>query len=214
MEHGFTWLSSFGPYEPIATSLLVSALLVLFALAAPAWDLDAQEGLSPAQGTGAPTTAAPNTTAPATDAWTTEELENLLAPIALYPDPILAQVLIAATYPEQIAAAAAYVRLHGTEGIDEMPWELSVRAVAHYAPVLNLMADRVLFKIDLVFPPAGRASEMSGAVCIVLALDDATVEVGGQTTALARDAALRVENAHRLAYTPRTGRVAVATIRD
>lgn len=93
-------------------------------------------------------------------------------------------------------------------------WAIVSELTAGPVGVLNLMADRLLFKIDLVFPPAGRAAEMSGAVCIVLALDDAAVEVGGRTTALARDAALRVDNAHRLAYTPRTGRVAVATIRD
>jgi uncharacterized membrane protein YgcG len=77
----------------------------------------------------------------AAEAWTPEELENLLAPIALYPDPILAQVLVAATYPEEIAAAAAYVRRNGTDGLDDQPWNISVRAVAYYAPVLNLMAE-------------------------------------------------------------------------
>jgi hypothetical protein len=77
----------------------------------------------------------------AAEAWTPEELENLLAPIALYPDPILAQVLVAATFPEEIAAAAAYVRQYGTDGLDSQPWNISVRAVAHYAPVLNLMAE-------------------------------------------------------------------------
>lgn len=77
----------------------------------------------------------------AAEAWTPEELENLLAPIALYPDPILAQVLVAATYPEEIASAAAYVRRYGTDGLDDQPWNISVRAVAHYAPVLNLMAE-------------------------------------------------------------------------
>jgi uncharacterized membrane protein YgcG len=77
----------------------------------------------------------------AAEAWTPEELENLLAPIALYPDPILAQVLVAATFPEEIAAAANYVRRNGSDGLDDQPWNISVRAVAHYAPVLNLMAE-------------------------------------------------------------------------
>ena len=77
----------------------------------------------------------------AAEAWTPEELENLLAPIALYPDPILAQVLVAATYPEEIAAAASYVRRNGTSGLDDQSWNISVRAIAHYAPVLNLMAE-------------------------------------------------------------------------
>lgn len=83
------------------------------------------------------------------EAWTAEELENLLAPIALYPDPILAQVLVAATYPEEIAAAAAYVRRNGTDGLDDQPWNISVRAVAHYPPVLNLMADGEEWTITL-----------------------------------------------------------------
>lgn len=83
----------------------------------------------------------PNVTAAADEPWTTEELENLLAPIALYPDPILAQVLVAATYPDQLRAALAYVERYGTEGLDAQPWEISVRAVAHYKPVLNLMSE-------------------------------------------------------------------------
>ncbi|HVH39636.1 MAG TPA: DUF3300 domain-containing protein [Gemmatimonadaceae bacterium] len=77
------------------------------------------------------------------DLYTAEELDNLLAPVALYPDPILAQVLVAATYPEQVELAARYVRVNGTSNIDMQPWDISVRAVAHYAPVLNLMADRI-----------------------------------------------------------------------
>ena len=39
-----------------------------------------------------------------------DQLDNLLAPIALYPDPLLAQVLVAATFPDQIDEAARFVR--------------------------------------------------------------------------------------------------------
>lgn len=79
----------------------------------------------------------------APEPYTAEELDNLLAPVALYPDPILAQVLVAATFPEQVELAAQYLRTYGASRIDEQPWDISVRAVAHYAPVLNLMADRI-----------------------------------------------------------------------
>lgn len=79
--------------------------------------------------------------AAAAERWTAEELENLLAPIALYPDPILAQVLVAATYPDQVLAAQAHVKAFGTDNIDQMPWEISVKAVARYTPVLNLLAE-------------------------------------------------------------------------
>ena len=96
--------------------------------------------------------------------WTADELENLLAPIALYPDPILAQVLIAATFPEQIAAAATYVRLHGADGLDQQPWEISVRAVARYAPVLNLMAEGPEWTIALGQAYVEQPKDVMGAV--------------------------------------------------
>lgn len=73
---------------------------------------------------------------------TNEQLDNLVAPIALYPDAILAQVLIAATYPEQVQEAARYVKANGTRGVDDQSWDVSVKSVAHYAPVLNMLAER------------------------------------------------------------------------
>ncbi len=72
-----------------------------------------------------------------------QQLDNLLAPIALYPDPLLAQVLPAATFPDQIDDAARYVRQRGTEGIDYQNWDISVKAVAHYPAVLYMMADKL-----------------------------------------------------------------------
>jgi Protein of unknown function (DUF3300) len=72
-----------------------------------------------------------------------DQLDNLLASIALYPDPLLAQVLLAATFPDQIDDAARYVRASGTDGIDDQAWDVSVRAVAHYPTVIYMMADRL-----------------------------------------------------------------------
>jgi hypothetical protein len=72
-----------------------------------------------------------------------EQLDNLLAPIALYPDPLLAQVLLAATFPDQIDQAARYVRAYGQSGIDDQLWDVSVKAVAHYPSVVYMMADNI-----------------------------------------------------------------------
>ncbi len=72
-----------------------------------------------------------------------QQLDNLLAPIALYPDPLLAQVLPAATFPDQIDEAARYVRAFGQNGIDLQSWDVSVKAVAHYPTVLYMMADKI-----------------------------------------------------------------------
>ncbi len=73
-----------------------------------------------------------------------DQLDNLLAPIALYPDPLLAQVLLAATFPDQIDEAARFVRGSGDDSaVDDQPWDVSVKAVAHYQTVLQMMADKL-----------------------------------------------------------------------
>src|SRR5690349_12517146 len=62
-----------------------------------------------------------------------EEMDDLLAPIALYPDPLIAQILPAATFVDQIDQAARYVRQYGRNvDVDNMPWDVSVKSVAHY----------------------------------------------------------------------------------
>ena len=72
------------------------------------------------------------------------QLDNLVAPVALYPDPLLAQVVVAATFPEQIDEAARFLRAGASpQAIDEQPWDVSVKAVAHYPTVLDMMADNL-----------------------------------------------------------------------
>ena len=72
-----------------------------------------------------------------------EQLDNLLAPIALYPDPLLAQVLGAATFPDEIQDAAPWIRVHNPDSIDYQPWDVSVKAVAHYPTVLSMLNDQL-----------------------------------------------------------------------
>jgi Protein of unknown function (DUF3300) len=73
-----------------------------------------------------------------------DQLDNLLAPIALYPDPLLAQVLPAATFVDQIDEAARWMRAYNnTNAIDDQTWDVSVKAVAHYPSVLYMMSDQI-----------------------------------------------------------------------
>src|SRR5271154_7277531 len=67
------------------------------------------------------------------------DLDNLLAPIALYPDPLLAQVLVAATFDDQIQDASQLLSA-GAVAVDDQPWDDSVKAVAHYPKVLFTLA--------------------------------------------------------------------------
>jgi len=82
--------------------------------------------------------------------FTAEELDELVAPIALYPDPLLAQILPAATFIDQIDLAARYVRQYGKNAlIDVQPWDVSVKALAHYPDVLYMMDQKYDWTVSL-----------------------------------------------------------------
>ncbi|MBI5820389.1 MAG: DUF3300 domain-containing protein [Verrucomicrobia bacterium] len=109
------------------TTLLTSALIVLVSAATQA----------PAQWAVPPP-------APAVEMRSPVELDQLLAPIALYPDPLIAQILPAATQPGEIVLAARYCFGGGDPNqIDLQPWSLSVKAVARYPEVLKMMDQRL-----------------------------------------------------------------------
>ena len=77
-------------------------------------------------------------------AYTPEQLDQLLAPIGLYPDPLIALILPASTAPSDISLAAQYVASGGNpSGIDAQPWDPSVRGLAHYPDVLKWMNDNL-----------------------------------------------------------------------
>jgi hypothetical protein len=76
---------------------------------------------------------------PATE-YTPEQLDQLVASIALYPDPLVALMLPASTAPSDLALAANYLAANGNPaGIDAQPWDPSVKGLAHYPDVLKWM---------------------------------------------------------------------------
>ncbi|HLH01385.1 MAG TPA: DUF3300 domain-containing protein [Bryobacteraceae bacterium] len=79
---------------------------------------------------------------------TPDQLDQLVARIALYPDPLLAQILTASTFTDQIPEAAAWANehsyLHGEElskaiSDDHLQWDPSVLALLPFPSVLNMM---------------------------------------------------------------------------
>jgi Protein of unknown function (DUF3300) len=82
--------------------------------------------------------------------FTDDELDSLLAPIALYPDPLLAQILPASTYPTEVADAEAWLNSGGNDSdIDEQEWAESVRSIAHYPDILHMMAGNMDWTANL-----------------------------------------------------------------
>jgi hypothetical protein len=84
--------------------------------------------------------------APAHVQQTPEQLQQLVAPIALYPDSLVAQILAASTFPEQVVEADRWLQAHPDlkgdalgQAIDPQPWDPSVKALTAFPSVLGNM---------------------------------------------------------------------------
>ncbi|HTV89817.1 MAG TPA: DUF3300 domain-containing protein, partial [Stellaceae bacterium] len=130
-----------------AFRLRAMAQVLPFLLAAP--------GLALAQA-GPPTRveaeAALNAPSPAPTAYTPQQIDQLVAPIALYPDGLLSQVLMAATYPDQIIAAAQWLQdpnnaaLRGdalAAALQPLPWDPSVKALVPFPQVVAMLSQHI-----------------------------------------------------------------------
>jgi hypothetical protein len=79
-----------------------------------------------------------------------EELEQIVAPIALYPDPLLAQVLMASTYPLEIVLAARWAAEHPdvkgdavAKAVENETWDASVKSMVALPDVLKMMNEKL-----------------------------------------------------------------------
>jgi hypothetical protein len=79
-----------------------------------------------------------------------EELDQMLAPIALYPDSLLAQVLMASTYPLEVVQASRWAQqnkdLKGdalTAALERQEWDPSVKSLVNFPQVLDMMSDKL-----------------------------------------------------------------------
>ncbi len=122
--------------------LCLLSLALLFATLPPS--LSAQDAQAPPpQDTQAPSQSGQ---APPYAQQTPEQLQRLVAPIALYPDSLVAQILAASTFPEQVVEADRWVQAHPdlkgealAQAVDQQPWDPSVKALAAFPSVLGNM---------------------------------------------------------------------------
>src|SRR5882762_6182330 len=78
-----------------------------------------------------------------------EEIEALVAPIALYPDALLSQVLMASTYPLEVVQAARWVKDHrdqkgeaAVKAVASQTWDVSVKSLVAFPQVLEPMNEK------------------------------------------------------------------------
>jgi hypothetical protein len=116
--------------------LLFNIAVLLCVFTGPATSLRAQLAVPPPM--------------PAYQSLSDPQLDQLLGPIALYPDPLIAQILPASTLPTQIVLADRYVIGGGDPNqIDQQPWDPSVQALARYPNVLKWMDDNLNWTTQL-----------------------------------------------------------------
>jgi hypothetical protein len=85
-----------------------------------------------------------------------EQLDSLVAPIALYPDPLLAQTLAASTYPLEIIQLYQWLQRNTTlkdkelaDAVAKQPWDPSIQAMAGLPDVVKRLADDIQWTADL-----------------------------------------------------------------
>src|SRR5271165_4170736 len=100
-------------------------------------------GLWATQNTSTPPTSAQG---PGYATKTPEQLQQLVAPVALYPDPLLAQVLGASTLPVQVVEADRWLQAHANrkgdalaKAVDQQPWDPSIKGLTAFPSVLDYM---------------------------------------------------------------------------
>jgi hypothetical protein len=113
----------------------------------------------------------PTTPQEAPKAFMPEELEQLVAPLALHPDPLLAQVLMASTYPLEVVQAARFVREHASlegdqlnEALKQHPWDDSVKSLVRFPQVLAMLNDKLDWLQKLGDAFLGQQQEVMAAV--------------------------------------------------
>lgn len=79
-----------------------------------------------------------------------EELDQLLAPIALYPDSLVSQLLMASTYPLEVVQADRFAKqnkdLKGdalTKALEQQAWDPSVKSLVNFPQVLTMMSEKL-----------------------------------------------------------------------
>jgi hypothetical protein len=97
-----------------------------------------------------------STATPTVAPQTADQLDAMVAPIALYPDALVAQVLGAATFPDQVAIASYWVGqnsgLSGTalaQAVDKQAWDPSVKALTQFPSVLGDLAQNLAWTSSL-----------------------------------------------------------------
>src|SRR5579862_206319 len=122
---------------------------------------------------------------------TAEELQQLAAPIALYPDALVAQILGAATFPDQVETASNFMQVNKSltgsalaQAVDKEQWDPSVKALTEFPSVLDNLATNLSWTSSLGEAYHTQAADVMSAVQVLRAkaLAAGNLKSGSQLT--------------------------------
>ena len=100
-----------------------------------------------------------------------DQLDSLVAPIALYPDPLLSQVLVASTYPLEVIQLQQWLAQHKdlkdkalADAVQKENWDPSIQALAALPDVVKQLADNIKWTTDLGNAVLAQQSDVMDAV--------------------------------------------------
>ncbi|HEY4284576.1 MAG TPA: DUF3300 domain-containing protein [Chthoniobacterales bacterium] len=100
-----------------------------------------------------------------------DQLDALVAPIALYPDPLLGQTLVASTYPLEIIQLEQWLKRNPklkdkalADAVQKQPWDPSIQAMAILPEVVNRLAENVAWTTDLGNAFLAQQSDVMAAI--------------------------------------------------
>jgi hypothetical protein len=109
--------------------------------------------------------------APAAKPFTTEQLDQMLAPIALYPDALLAQVMMASTYPLEVVEAARWSKANpnlkgdaAVKAVQDKGWDVSVKSLVAFPSVVQQMSDQLEWTQKLGDAMLAQHTEVAGSI--------------------------------------------------
>src|ERR1051325_1417267 len=140
------------------------------------------------------------------------QLQQLVAPIALYPDELVAEVLAAATYPDEIVEANRWLQQHSTlkdeqlaTEVDKQPWDASVKALTEFPSVLANMDKNLSWTSSLGDAYFNHPQEVLDAVQVMRkrAEDAGTLKTTQQQTVTTQGKTIIIEPANpAVVYVP------------
>ncbi len=99
------------------------------------------------------------------------QLEALVAPIALYPDPLVSQVLMASTYPLEVSEASNWLRSNSNlkgnalnNALQQQSWDASVKSLVSFPPVLEMMGSQLSWTQQLGNAVLAQQSDAMNAI--------------------------------------------------